>query len=110
MPSPWVTRAIKGELPLSERYSGRSFMPTSPELRDQLFVAESAQHLTGGRIGADFVCWEALVTRDCPFGHSWQLVSEAAPHVMLPLATYGGREHLALSDAAWVTYMEGKDE
>lgn len=100
MPSPWVTRAIAKELPAKE------LSPMSPASQTARFIAESAQHLTGGRIGDAFVCWRALVTGDCPFGHEWQPVSAAAPLVDLPLATYGGAAHLRLSDDAWVTYEE----
>lgn len=77
-------------------------VPVSTLQARRLFIAESAQHLSGGRIGADFVCWRALVQGTCPFTHDWGKVEGAD----IPVATYGGADHLRLSDDAWVKFIE----
>jgi|GEM_PF-3310077 len=74
--SPWVRRAEEGTLPAK---SLDSYAPAGPT----------------------FMCWEALTTGNCPFGHEWQM---AVPYSLssgwLPIATYGGEEHELISSRA----------
>lgn len=64
-------------------------------------VLAVAPELIGGAEGSTFICWRALQSGTCPYGHEWQAVSSADDTVELPIATYGGPHHLRLSDDAW---------
>jgi len=76
--SPWVRRAEAGTLPAK---SLDSYAPAGPT----------------------FVCWEALTTGNCPFGHEWQTIGQhrLGAGEELPIATYGGEEHELTSYRAY---------
>jgi hypothetical protein len=88
VPSPWVLRASRHELPA------------------KVFVGDAPAKLVDRRVndveaeGSAFICWQALLDGSCPFGHTWQSVSSADDTVELPIITYGEDRHYDISRQA----------